>query len=86
MASGKWFFPIVNFDEKPTPPFLPKKIQCKQLSKNLEATLSCVALLHDMYYTINYLNSHDILLQPVSLIQPWWKKRKSKENEKRKKV
>ena len=42
-----------------------QKIQCKQSNYYLKTwkQLFCVALLHDMYYTINYLNSHDILLQ-----------------------
>jgi hypothetical protein len=56
-----------------------QKIQCKQSNYYLKTwkQLFCVALLHDMYYTINYLNSHDILLQNQSvLIQPWWKNEK----------
>ena len=38
-----------------------------------------------MYYTINYLNSHDILLQTSQFNSTMMKKRKSKENEKWKK-
>jgi len=38
-----------------------------------------------MYYTINYLNSHDILLQTSQFNSTMMKKRKSKEKGKKKK-
>ena len=87
----KLFFSIVPFWWVTHPLFLPKKIQCKQSNYYLKTwkQLFCVALLHDMYYTINIIwTVMTYCCKPVSLIQPWWKneKVKKKKNEKRKKV